>query len=195
MIQLLIARHGNTFDKGDIIRRVGKGTDLPLSQCGQQQAKKLGIYLQQHHPDITAVYASTLKRTIETAQLALDTMNLNLDITQTNIFDEIDYGPDEGKPETDVIARLGEAALKKWDQDNVVPDGWKVSPASITNNWQAFAIEMQKKFNHKTILVITSNGNARFAPQHKVKLSTGAISLLTIKQNHWTAEYTNQKPT
>ena len=28
MTRLLIARHGNTFDKGDVLLRVGKRTDL-----------------------------------------------------------------------------------------------------------------------------------------------------------------------
>lgn len=194
MIHLLIARHGNTFDKGDVIRRVGRGTDLPLSQSGQHQAALLGKYLLQYHPDISTVYTSTLKRTIETAKIALGVMKSNLEITQSDIFDEIDYGPDEGKPETDVIARLGENALAQWDQESIVPNGWNVDPKAITENWKTFAAKMQQENANKTILVVTSNGNARFAPQHKIKLSTGAISLLTIENGNWSAEHINRKP-
>lgn len=194
MVNLLIARHGNTFDKDDVIRRVGRGTDLPLSESGQRQAVLLGEYLKQFHPEISAVYTSTLKRTIQTATIALAVMHSTLHVTQSDIFDEIDYGPDEGKPETEVVARLGETALQQWDQACVVPEGWKVDPKAITENWENFATDIQHKYANKTVLVITSNGIARFAPKHKVKLSTGAVSLVTIENNSWHAQFTNRKP-
>ena len=47
MTTLIIARHGNTFDKGDIPTRVGARTDLPLVEKGRAQAKALvahGVY-------------------------------------------------------------------------------------------------------------------------------------------------------
>ena len=73
MIRLIIARHGNTFDKGDVIRRVGLRTNLPLSISGRKQAVKLGKAL----PDITdgislsECYVSELSRTQETAKIAI----------------------------------------------------------------------------------------------------------------------------
>ena len=39
MTSILICRHCNTFDKGDIIRRVGARTHLPLSLSGRAQAE------------------------------------------------------------------------------------------------------------------------------------------------------------
>ena len=121
-------------------------------------------------------------------------MGSNLEITQSEIFDEIDYGIDEGKAETDVIARLGETALKLWDQENIVPDGWIVGPEIITQHWENFGKDLLQKFNNKTVLVVTSNGTARFAPGHQIKLSTGAVSMLTINEDQWHAEYLNHKP-
>ncbi|HAO37083.1 MAG TPA: histidine phosphatase family protein, partial [Hyphomonas sp.] len=38
MARLIIVRHGNTFDKGDTVTRVGGRTDLPLSASGLAQA-------------------------------------------------------------------------------------------------------------------------------------------------------------
>jgi 2,3-bisphosphoglycerate-dependent phosphoglycerate mutase len=194
MINLLIARHGNTFDAGDIIRRVGKGTDIPLSNSGKLQAKLLGEYLQRQHPDITMVYTSTLQRTINTAEVALQTMGSDIAINRSSIFDEIDYGLDEGKPESEVIARLGEAALKKWEENNTVPNGWNVDPVRIKNTWREFADKMQHDYPNQTILVITSNGIARFAPEHAIKLNTGAVSHLIIEGNRWFSVYTNHRP-
>ncbi|MFZ4686424.1 MAG: histidine phosphatase family protein [Hyphomonadaceae bacterium] len=36
--RIFIVRHGNTFDKGDVVTRVGGRTDLPLSTSGSAQA-------------------------------------------------------------------------------------------------------------------------------------------------------------
>ena len=53
MLKLFVARHSNTFDKGDEVLRVGKRTDLPLSSSGRLQAKQLGTFLKRHHQDLT----------------------------------------------------------------------------------------------------------------------------------------------
>lgn len=194
MLTLLIARHGNTFDKGDIIRRVGKSTDLPLSQSGQLQAEQLGLYLKLRFADIAAVYTSTLIRTIQTAELALKAMAHRCPVNNLACFDEVDYGPDEGKPESEVIARVGEQALKDWEEHHVVPDGWLVDPQQINRQWQQFIDSIACEYDNKTVLVITSNGNARFAPDHAVKLSTGALSHLQIEKGHWQLLEANIKP-
>ncbi|MEL6754250.1 MAG: histidine phosphatase family protein, partial [Pseudomonadota bacterium] len=44
MQTLYIVRHGNTFDTGDTVLRVGGRTDLPLSTSGEMQATALGIH-------------------------------------------------------------------------------------------------------------------------------------------------------
>ncbi len=194
MLHLLIARHGNTFEPGDRVLRVGRGTDIPLSNSGKEQAKNLGEYLFHHHRDIQAVYTSTLKRTLLTAGIILSTMHLEVHITPAAIFDEIDYGPDEGKPESDVIARIGTEAIKNWEDNNVVPTGWNVDPEKITENWREFANDKEKKFPDQLILVVTSNGIARFAPEHNIKLKTGAVSYLTVENGHWTCIYSNRRP-
>lgn len=194
MIHLLIARHGNTFDPGDTVLRVGRGTDIPLSNSGKEQAKKLGEYIFQNHPHIQTVYTSTLQRTVQTAEIILAKMNLQLMIHPLHTFDEIDYGPDEGKPETEVVARIGQAALDNWEKNNVVPPGWNVDPEKITAEWREFADRMEKKFPEQIIVVVTSNGIARFAPEHNVKLKTGAVSYLTVENGQWHCVYSNRRP-
>lgn len=201
MKSLLIARHGNTFDKGDILRRVGKGTDLPLSQSGKAQAIKLGHYLKTHHPEITHVFSSTLQRTIQTATLALDNADMALSPQPLTIFDEIDYGEDEGKPEEEVVARIGKEALEKWDKNAIPPQGWHVEVDQLKQNWLDFSQTLEA---NSITLVVTSNGIARFAPyilanysdflaKHSIKLSTGAISCLSYQQG-WQCDYWNARP-
>src|SRR5690242_20134159 len=97
MTTILIARHGNTFDPGDNVVRVGCKTDLPLSQSGIFQAELIGQYVLRQRITLAAVYTSELKRTIETATIALESAEQNVPVYNLAIFNEIDYGPDEGK--------------------------------------------------------------------------------------------------
>jgi 2,3-bisphosphoglycerate-dependent phosphoglycerate mutase len=194
MTRLIIARHGNTFDAGDIVRRVGGRTDLPLSSSGRAQAKKLGQWLLSNAIEPEAVYCSRLRRTQETAELAwLISGYPPKSPTILAQFDEIDYGPDENQPETAVMTRLGAAALRLWEEQAVPQDGWKVNPEQIRRNWQDFAEHCLRRHQGKTILVVTSNGIARFAPSlgdmqtftknFQLKLATGALGILSHTLN------------
>jgi probable phosphoglycerate mutase len=207
MTRLLIARHGNTFGPGNVVTRVGT-TDLPLVESGLKQGRLLGAYLKQHHliPDV--IFTSQLQRAMQTAEQAQQTMQTQLPIEALSIFNEIDYGPDENQPEDKVVARIGTDALKAWETTAKVPNGWKVDPQEIINHWQDFAEQLIQKHAGKTILVVTSNGIARFAPyltgdfaafsaQHNIKISTGALCIfenVSLSQT-WSCVQWNVKPT
>lgn len=204
MVQLLIARHGNTFEPGEILRRIGCKTDLPLSESGRQQARHLGKFLQNHYSQLSAVYSSCLKRCVETAQIALEAGKFPEAVKPLSIFDEIDYGIDEGKSEDQVVSRIGQAAIKRWDTEALVPPGWLVDPDQIIANWKLFASKLQKQGESAVVLVVTSNGIARFAPDlltdrvvfkqnYPIKIATGAICCLYYKQG-WQLDYWNVKP-
>jgi 2,3-bisphosphoglycerate-dependent phosphoglycerate mutase len=182
---LLVARHGNTFGPGDVVTRVGT-TDLALVDSGLMQGRLLGLHLKKHHllPDV--IFTSTLKRTIQTAEQAQLMMHTQLPIQPLSIFNEIDYGPDENQPEKDVIARLGATALTAWENHAEVPNGWRVDPFSIIQHWQDFSNQLINFHAGQTILVVTSNGIARFAPyltgdynaftkKYELKIATGAL--------------------
>lgn len=206
MTTLIIARHGNTFDKGDTPTRVGAHTDLPLVEKGEEQARKIGRYLKEHRliPDV--VYSSKLQRTSQTAKIAVKETGVTNPVFELDIFNEIDYGPDENKTEEDVIARIGEKAIQDWDDHAKVPDGWEVDPDEIIKNWHQFADQICAFDDNETVLVVTSNGIARFAPHitgdfddflknHNIKLSTGAIAILKHNRDSgWCVEAWNVKP-
>ena len=204
MTTLLIARHGNTFEKDQTPVRVGR-TDMPLSNSGKTQAANLGNYLKINNIHPARVYCSNLKRTQETASLALEAAGISTEPKILSMFDEIDYGPDEGKTSADVIDRIGEIALHDWETMAVPPEGWLVDTNQIVQDWMNFAKDLTSEYPNDTILVITSNGIARFAPyltkdffsfvqHHNIKLATGAIGSLTYKAGEWKADYWNQVP-
>lgn len=205
MTTLIIARHGNTFEAGETPRRVGARTDLPLTETGREQARAIGRWLKENRLVPDAAYSSTLRRTIETGEIAVRAAGYPQHIYTLDIFNEIDYGPDENRTEDEVRARIGEQALKDWDEKGVVPDGWNADPQAIIRNWQGFATQVREHDDGETILVVTSNGIARFAPHitgdfesfsrdHKIKIATGALCVFDYADGRWTIRSWNLKP-
>lgn len=187
--RLFILRHGNTFDAGDVIRRVGAGTDLPLSRSGQQQAADLGRYFADADITPDLILVSPLKRTQQTAD-ALIAAQSGLPAWQIEPrLNELDYGPDEGLPEEQVVARLGEAALEAWDRYAQVPEGWKIEPAVLAMDW-SLLLEELRAAEAQTIVLVTSNGTARFVlplceggQVDSIKLKTAAFCELRLPAN------------
>ncbi len=184
MSQIYIVRHGNTFDKDNVIRRVGGKTDMPLSCSGREQAKTLA----KHFAAIpfARAFASNLKRQTQTAQIILDAQKQGGQLETLEFLTEIDYGPDENKPEDQVIARIGQSALQAWDEYAVPPQGWHVDPKAITQNWAQFFERC--KSSQSPVLIVTSNGIARFildVAQHGLqtprKLRTGAYGIVELQ--------------
>ncbi|MFN3827012.1 MAG: histidine phosphatase family protein [Micavibrio sp.] len=205
MTRLIIARHGNTFNAGETPRRVGARTDIPLTTTGQEQARKLGQHLKEAGLIPSQAFSSQQQRTRQTASLALEAMGLSLDATPLASLNELDYGPDENKTEDDVIARLGAQALKDWDEKAVVPRGWLVDPVAQIASWQELARQLESDHHGETILIVTSNGTARFAPyitgnydefcrNFPIKLATGSYGLINNTDGHWQVESWNIKP-
>lgn len=186
--RVFIVRHGNTFDKGDVIRRVGRGTDLPLSNSGRAQAEALAKHLAEIgvRPDLILV--SPLRRTQETANTIIAAQS-GLPAWQIDPrLNELDYGPDEGLPEEHVVARLGQAALDDWDRYAQVPPGWQVEPGVIAMDWSLLLDDLRAQ-EAQTILLVTSNGTARFvlplcerggAEVTTIKLKTAAFGELAL---------------
>lgn len=194
---LLIARHGNTFLQGETPTRVGARTDLALVPSGEEQARRLGDYLSAQGLIPARVVTSQLRRTRQTAAIALEVMGLDVPVTPHPGFNEIDYGPDENLPEDRVRARLGEDALRDWDESGIMPDGWSPRPDAIRAMWRDFAASVEG-----TVLVVTSNGIARFAldlassgAAEGLKLSTGALGVLKREDGEdWTLAGWNIRP-
>lgn len=202
---LIIARHGNTFGPGETPRRVGARTDLPLTDSGIEQAVRLGQALaaQGIAPDI--VYSSKQRRTRQTAALAVEQIDPGIAIEALAIFNELDYGPDENLPEDAVLARIGEAALKAWDECATPPPGWLIDPPRLIKTWQEFGQFITKNYAGRTAMVVTSNGTARFAPHmtgdfeafrahFPLKLSTGAYGVMRHDGIRWAVESWNVRP-
>lgn len=204
-VKLIIARHGNTFEPDEIPRRVGLRSDLDLVSKGHEQGKKLGEFLKANNlvPDV--VYTSQLKRTMQTAADAIAAMGVTRALNRIDLFNEIDYGPDENHTEDMVAERIGAAAYNAWEQKGIMPPDWSPQPDIIRKNWQNFAKHCQTAHDGQTVLVVTSNGIARFAPDiannaddviadGNRKMGTGNVSMFEGDAGIWLLVRWNHRP-
>ena len=181
MRRIFIIRHGNTFESSAAARRIGARTDLPLVESGREQADRLGQWFAAQHLPVHRFYSGPLQRAAETATRIGTAIGRAPDGCLPWL-DEIDHGPDEGRPEAEVAARLGAQALSDWDEQGIVPAGWIVGAEHRIAAWRDwFAAE-----GEGVDLLVTSNGAARFAllavglQTGPLKLRTGAFGELAI---------------
>lgn len=216
--RIIIIRHGNTFESTETPTRVGARTDLPLVEKGRAQAAALGMTLLEKGWLPGSIYASPLKRTMETAQIIVSKFPRPVSITVDSNFKEIDYGPDENKTEQDVRIRLGRLSLalhcsdieaeaagklviEKWDTCGAVPNGWLVCPKDLERIWLSFADKVLTGFS-ENVLVVTSNGIARFSPviagektsvAGGIKIAPGAMCCFEYREK-WEIALWNYRP-
>lgn len=202
MTTLIIARHGNTFRSTDPPTRVGARTDLPLTEEGEEQALRLGHHLKSKNIKPDRVLTSQLRRTIDTARLACVAMACECAPEPLAFLNEIDYGPDENQTDDHVRERVGEAALKNWDENMVMPEGWSPRPTEIILAWKNFLSDDSALGDGSTTFAVTSNGIARFAlclttngREFKPKLGTGCYGIITRDKNGlWSVTGWNLRP-
>lgn len=174
-LTLTIVRHGDTFAPGEPPRRIGAATDLPLVANGEAQARALGCLFAREGLRFDRVLASPLRRTRRTADLILGEQASPW-VETCAWLAEIDHGPDENRSEPDVLARIGVAALDRWNADLIAPPGWQVDAERRLSAWRTL---MAEETGHW--LLVTSAGAARFALQAQETLALQAASFASTK--------------
>lgn len=157
--RFVIVRHGNTFEANESPRRIGASTDIPLTVQGVRQAMALGELFAGMGWNFGRVLVSPLKRTQETTRLILEQFPRRPQPEVIDWLNEIDHGPDENQTEDAVLARIGPAALADWDEHALPPPGWSIDAEKRIAGWQG----LFGNDNTEAVLVVTSNGAARFA--------------------------------
>lgn len=179
MRRIFIIRHGNTFESSATACRIGAGTDIPLVESGRAQADRLGHWFADQGLPVRSLHSSPLQRAQETAARIGSVIGHAPD-GALSWLNEIDHGPDEGRPEPQVIARIGAQALADWDERGIAPDGWTVDADARIAAWQRWFAHGGEGVD----LLITSNGAARFAllalGLPPLKLRTGAFGELAV---------------
>lgn len=184
--RLIVVRHGNTFNSGDVILRVGSATDIPLTETGMRQAYAAGELMAESGFSVDIVFHAPLQRTCQSAVGIAASFPAAV-MEEKDFLTELDYGDDDGKPEDEVLLRLGavemasaivpetslddlraagKAVLKRWDTEAVLPRGWNFLAGraeKLERQWQEFADMIVNTYCGKTVVAVTSNGIARFS--------------------------------
>ncbi len=193
-LTLTIVRHGNTFGAGETARRVGLRTDIPLVDSGRDQARALGRWFATNAIRFDAAFTSPLLRTRETAALILAAQAHPAELELAHWLAEVDHGPDENQPEAAVVERIGAEALSAWEVNGIPPRDWVVDAEARRAAWQRL-FDGASDTPDRTLLLVTSNGAARFAlladpalyAQAKalpsLKLRTGAFGRIVVDAN------------
>ena len=175
----VIVRHGNTFESGTPPRRIGARTDIPLTAKGLEQAHALGAHFAERNIRFDRILVSPLTRTQQTAQAIMEAQSRPPEPEAAEFLREIDYGPDENALEDEVIARIGMPALAAWEARAEAPVGWIVYAEERIAAWQSlFASEETRD---QTLLLVASNGSARFALMADPGLAEAAENLTSLK--------------
>ena len=104
--RLIVVRHGNTFNAGDVILRVGSATDIPLTEKGVAQGNAVGRDLAAAGIAVDKIFSAPLLRTMRSAQ-EIASYYGNMGVEVAGFLTELDYGMDDGQPEDDIVLRLG----------------------------------------------------------------------------------------
>ena len=159
MPTLHFVRHGETDWNRD--GRIQGGTDVPLSAAGRDQARELAASLAARA--IGAIYASDLRRAVETAEpLAA---RLDLLVLTTAALRERDFGANEGRIAVEVAAEFGKEVGTRWlGPDERHPGG--ESMREVYERVATFLDELLEDLPADEIALVTSGGPIRVGTAH-----------------------------
>jgi broad specificity phosphatase PhoE len=198
-MKLILGRHGNTFEEGQVPVYIGACEDLPLTKTGIEQAKYLGQTFKRLGIKIADVYSGSLRRTLDYANYVIKELGSLKPIIDPRL-NEFDYGAWSGLSQQSIRDQWGDGALNAWEQQAQSPKNARWSPQSdeMFARIRAFSEQLLSQYQDQTVLVITSQGCLRFFLRlsghlTQVKVATGNICQL-IHQDHWHLVAWNQKP-
>ncbi len=147
--KIYLARHGQTnWNKEG---RIQGWTDTDLNSVGKKQAKALFKYLKEE--DIKIVYTSTLKRTIQTAQLFVK--KTSIPVRKIEELKEINTGLLQGHLNSEPKIKK-ELELMKKNVNHKAPQG--ESYRDLYNRVASFIEKILKRHKNETILIIGHSG-------------------------------------
>lgn len=206
-MQLILARHGNTFNQGDRICWVGSRNDLPLVEHGIVQAKQVGAALKDI--SLSAVYYAPLKRTQHFAELAAAVCNTGAPLVMDERLLEIDYGQWSGLSDAEIAEKYGEQCLRDWVDKSIWPYdcGWSGNEKTVTAEIESFVADLlENQPADANVLIVSSNGKLRYflklvkdefekrVNERTFKVATGRVCLLSWQDKGFRLRLWNEQP-
>lgn len=153
--RVFLVRHGATSLTAE--DRFAGSTDVPLSPEGRRQAGSLAERLRGE--EVTAIYASPMRRTLETAGILAAPHGLQP--VAEPALREIDYGRWEGLTRSEVETKFrSEYAI--WDEDpfTIAPAGGE-SGLNVLNRALPVMRRIVERHRHRSVVVVSHKGTNR----------------------------------
>lgn len=153
--RIFLVRHGATTLTAE--DRFAGATDVPLSEEGREQARRLALRLGTQK--IAAVYASPLGRTVETARILAKPHDLPV-VTNEGLR-EISHGRWEQMTRSEVEAKYSDEAAA-WEEDpyTFAPVGGE-SGVAVTARALPVLIDIVGTHRNSTVLVVSHKATIR----------------------------------
>ena len=153
--RVFLVRHGATVLTAE--DRFAGATDVLLSDEGREQTRRLAERLQ--NEDISAVFASPMSRTMETARILAEPHGLT--VQPRDGFREISHGRWEQMTRREVEERFPEEAAE-WEKDpyTFAPEGGE-SGLAVTARALPALLELVRKHPGQSVLVVSHKGTIR----------------------------------
>jgi broad specificity phosphatase PhoE len=153
--RVFMVRHGATVLSAE--DRFAGVTDVELSEEGREQARRLAERLS--HEKISAVYASPLGRTVETARILAAPHGL--EVQTRDGFREISHGHWEGMPRREVEKKFPDE-MAEWEKDpyTFAPVGGE-SGLAVTARALPALIDLVREHPGESILVVSHKATIR----------------------------------
>ncbi len=201
--RLLLVRHGNTFEDGAPVVRVGSRSDLPLTAKGLQQAEAFAVAVRTAGLAVGPFLAGPLARTREFVRHGFGTKP-RLD----DRLREIDYGLWEGKTDAEIAASAGADMLEAWNRRCVWPAGQSWAPDADTLAQGAAALVRELADGDARIVPVlcSSQGILRYfaaldakwfaaaRAEGKLGVATGACCGIRVEAGAVHVDFWNRKP-
>ena len=185
-----LARHGET--KWNAENRICGRSDVPLSEAGRRQAKRLAERLKPISFD--ALYSSPLKRAIDTARFISERIGLEPVVDDRLV--ELDYGQWEGKTLQEVM-KSNPKTLRAWQADpgEVAPPGGE-SGLEAQQRVVLFLDSLAAKQRKGRVAVVLHKTVCRLAICHVLGMSpsdyrrrlimeNAALSIIQSRKDGW----------
>lgn len=166
-MQLLLARHGNTFGPDDPVVWVGKKNDLALVERGREQAHALAEALRTSGGSPIEIRHGPLRRTREFARIIADELGVDR-VGVDHRLDELDYGKWSGLTSAQIEKKYGKRELRDWSERSIWPRNaaWGGSESIVRREVRSLVAELRE--NHADqpgdarVLLVSSNGRLRY---------------------------------
>jgi 2,3-bisphosphoglycerate-dependent phosphoglycerate mutase len=112
MIKLVLVRHGKSI--WNLENKFTGWTDVDLCDEGIEEAKEAGKLLKEKGFSFDLAYTSNLKRAINTLDLILNEMNLNIEVRKNYKLNERHYGALQGLDKDETRKKYGDEQVYIW---------------------------------------------------------------------------------